>query len=779
MELESVSLFEDFNAGNGDDDVGSDYEDYANSGGDVGSDYEDVGNDVGIAWNDGVDVGNDRGDFGNDVGNGWNDDSDADSDYEDVEINGGRAGNADDVIVNRERSTSSPLLDAVAVDASSTDDVVPELNSASSRGQQRRSMRPRKVPRKLLTKACVADSMADPAVTSSSSSSNDSTLLIPLLEPQFAHLPDNNRSTPFPCLQCDQAFRKLSQLKAHLKAHKREEKLRGYKCETCGETFKQKHMLRKHALKHSQLRPFQCPQCVQAYKREMNLRLHLELHTLEGGFRCDSCDCGFKTQKAYAHHARVLHQLPVDYEEEQLEPVEGMDITIVPIDESKLVVPCPRCEKRFTTTDHLSLHESTVHDVCVEYNCEECDVSFITEDALLNHVAMDHNQDNASFVSPKLELPPEEETAVNNTPEQEDDPDYFEMEEEKVRKHACGVCGKRFVKSQHLKEHLDSHTDSSYECEHCNKVFKSKRGMERHKRTECEAELYRFKCPYPRCDRGFPSQEEMEAHHKIHNKTCEVCGKTFELRRRYVEHIASHSDVRPFECQQCGMTFKTKAALTTHAERHSDKPRFQCSLCDKIFRLKCHLKEHSRVHTAERPFSCPQCPKKFKSAKCVKAHTDKYHRPDQMECQVCHVQVSRKDIDAHMISHRKFKCEYCQKTLKTASSFTYHEKVSCPVLHGYRCLHCQGTFSTEMDLAQHKSTTIQLGSQCVPKGKDDKKFACHLCESSFERKSHLEDHIIVVHKKIKRFHCENCGQSFLHRASHERHVLDCGVAVPQ
>merc|ERR550534_3314717 len=136
--------------------------------------------------------------------------------------------------------------------------------------------------------------------------------------------------------------------------------------------------------------------------------------------------------------------------------------------------------------------------------------------------------------------------------------------------------------------------------------------------------------------------------------------------------------------------------------------------------------------------------------------------------------MESKDMERHLLSHSKFQCLFCQKTMKNAASFTYHEKVSCPILHGYRCLNCQTIFQTDKELVQHRATHITRDNKCIEKTKDDHRFACHLCDSSFARKSILEDHVIVVHKKIKRFHCEKCGQSFLHRSSHNRHAEKCG-----
>ncbi|KAH9380565.1 hypothetical protein HPB48_017325 [Haemaphysalis longicornis] len=47
-------------------------------------------------------------------------------------------------------------------------------------------------------------------------------------------------------------------------------------------------------------------------------------------------------------------------------------------------------------------------------------------------------------------------------------------------------------------------------------------------------------------------------------------------------------------------------------------------------------------------------------------------------------------------------------------------------------------------------------------------YGCHLCPSSFSRRTHLEDHV-RTHTKERPFGCEHCGQRFTQSSNLVRH----------
>ena len=45
---------------------------------------------------------------------------------------------------------------------------------------------------------------------------------------------------------------------------------------------------------------------------------------------------------------------------------------------------------------------------------------------------------------------------------------------------------------------------------------------------------------------------------------CETCGKLFEFKNHFENHIRIHSDERAFKCELCASDFKTKQGLRSH-----------------------------------------------------------------------------------------------------------------------------------------------------------------------------------------------------------------------
>ncbi|XP_033640683.1 PR domain zinc finger protein 14-like [Asterias rubens] len=82
---------------------------------------------------------------------------------------------------------------------------------------------------------------------------------------------------------------------------------------------------------------------------------------------------------------------------------------------------------------------------------------------------------------------------------------------------------------------------------------------------------------------------------------------------------------------------------------------------------------------------------------------------------------------------------------------------------GYKCDRCGKVFSYEDYRDKHLKYT-----RCVDRG--DRKFPCHLCSRSFEKRDRLRIHILHVHQKHRPHKCVTCGKSFSQSSSLNKHM---------
>ncbi|CAH1788532.1 unnamed protein product [Owenia fusiformis] len=82
---------------------------------------------------------------------------------------------------------------------------------------------------------------------------------------------------------------------------------------------------------------------------------------------------------------------------------------------------------------------------------------------------------------------------------------------------------------------------------------------------------------------------------------------------------------------------------------------------------------------------------------------------------------------------------------------------------GYQCERCGKVFAYKYYRDKHLKYT-----RCVDMG--DRKFPCHLCSRSFEKRDRLRIHILHVHEKHRPHKCAVCGKSFSQSSSLNKHM---------
>lgn len=181
--------------------------------------------------------------------------------------------------------------------------------------------------------------------------------------------------------------------------------------------------------------------------------------------------------------------------------------------------------------------------------------------------------------------------------------------------------------------------DGRFDCENCNKTYKSIANYLNHVKTHGEiakdsikkldaivkqlkkkdedtfdvisvANNLKFRCRV--CKTIFPTQKQMRLHYAIH--------KNEELARDKAPQDVAES----FVCSQCNKSLKTASELEMHIAAHAEtshvsrertepkkltvkaggKATHACQYCQKEFKRPYEKVKHERVHTGAKPYSC-------------------------------------------------------------------------------------------------------------------------------------------------------------------------------
>ena len=109
----------------------------------------------------------------------------------------------------------------------------------------------------------------------------------------------------FICNICNKAFKKLFNLKQHMRVHTNEKLL---KCAQCKKRFNDRSSMNKHTKTvHADLRPYTCSLCEKCLTSSSHLKDHQVTHTNQKEFQCLQCGKSFAFRSSLNKHS-LNHQ---------------------------------------------------------------------------------------------------------------------------------------------------------------------------------------------------------------------------------------------------------------------------------------------------------------------------------------------------------------------------------------------------------------------------------------------------------------------------------------
>ncbi|XP_013184297.1 zinc finger protein 841-like isoform X2 [Amyelois transitella] len=166
----------------------------------------------------------------------------------------------------------------------------------------------------------------------------------------------------------------------------------------------------------------------------------------------------------------------------------------------------------------------------------------------------------------------------------------------------CDVCGQHFKGENLLRLHIKTvHENTGVLCTECGEKFDTRSKLKTHQKNQHEA-AKKYKCLV--CIQTFDSHYKRSAHMVAEHQNrkaikCLHCPKTFVFRSMMMTHLRdAHLKVRNHICSICGWKAFNNNRLKNHMLKHSGEKNFKCEVCGKAFTTKKIMKAHfMRLHS--------------------------------------------------------------------------------------------------------------------------------------------------------------------------------------
>ncbi|XP_030249170.1 zinc finger protein 1035 [Sparus aurata] len=441
------------------------------------------------------------------------------------------------------------------------------------------------------------------------------------------HKHTHGKSRPYRCPKCDFSFTGPSQLAEHMSSHREE----SFPCDICSRVFRSKSSRAEHRKSHSKSSDHHpCSVSEEEHKQSASLPESSSVSNKELKYCCGICGERFRDREILSEHGCMAAE--------------------------ERPYSCPDCDKHFLHASHLKKHRATHQQSwsSSEYPCNQCNNSFSSSQQYLSH--LNSHVDTVEGIKFKTK---------DGCPS---------------HGFKCPVCHQCFASATELIGHFPSHPDSTYGCKICKITFSSESKLKEHEQrhltsatefecTECgQSHLGSIAFLQHSCSRqqqaktgneyskpsaktSLPSYRQAPGEEEEIDVTgedfyyCPVCSMQFSSKSGLLEHQnKQHPNEKPFKCELCGKSFAVRRYLREHVRRHRQKSaaqsaeiKIRCTQCHTEFSTPQELNLHMRVHPiiAVGQHRCDMCYKSFSQLSLLKQHQESHVGQVVYECDEC------------------------------------------------------------------------------------------------------------------------------------------------
>ncbi|XP_069684637.1 zinc finger protein 665-like [Periplaneta americana] len=332
-------------------------------------------------------------------------------------------------------------------------------------------------------------------------------------------------------------------------------------------------------------------------------------------------------------------------------------------------------------------------------------------------------------VSPQLdpEPTPPSELHAESTPICDNSPKPLKHEKLDKIDVECLKCHKSFHNEKELQEHMCEYL-RRWVCDHCNKTYKSRDTLHKHKKYFCPKKKSSRVCRC--CKKVFESDIDLARHQKVHLKICLSLGED-----------------TLYTCSLCRKRFASRSLLEMHKKTHSAST--------SSFHFFSDLHQPPPAKVLEKKFKCNFCPSSFVRNVNLQIHL-KGHRAVQH-----HVDIPVLTEDSTTVEEddsvpqwkKKCNCKYCGQMCEDSTALWRHMLQAHSTTQSYTCDKCGRIFNHLSAFSNHKRTHFV-------------KMRCRACSKLYSCPKALREHELNKHNLQRAtHHCRTCSEVFETRSA--------------